>query len=80
MARLTGLLRIADDRLSDRPYLAGDALTVADIVLGHVLFRYHDMDIERPDLPNVAAYYRRLTERPAYRDHVMVSYDELRAV
>lgn len=28
--------------------------------------------------PHLAAYYARLTERPAFRQHVMVSYDELK--
>jgi glutathione S-transferase len=27
----------------------------------------------------VRGYYDRLTARPAYREHVMVSYEELRA-
>jgi len=29
-------------------------------------------------LPNLEAYYERLQTRAAYRDHVMVSYEELR--
>ena len=29
------------------------------------------LPIERPELPNVEAWYRRLAKRPAYRDHVM---------
>lgn len=29
-------------------------------------------------LPHLAAYYARLTSRPAFRQHVMVSYDELK--
>jgi hypothetical protein len=32
----------------------------------------------RPDHPALRAYYARLTERAAYRAHVMVSYDALR--
>ena len=52
---------------------------LADIVCGHVLYRYFDIDIPRRDFPLVRAYYDRLTERPAFRDHVMVSYEALRA-
>ena len=33
---------------------------------------------ERPELPNVAAWYRRLSERDAHRRHVMVSFEERR--
>ena len=72
-------LRIAEDQLSRHDWLAGPDFTLADIQFGHVLFRYYDIDIARAGLPHLAAYYRRLTDRPAYRDHVMLPYDELRA-
>lgn len=72
-------LQIAEERLAKHHFLAGDALTLADIQFGHVLYRYYDIDIERSPLPYVRAYYMRLTSRQAFREHVMVSYDELRA-
>ena len=34
--------------------------------------------MERPALPHVEAWYRRLTERPGYRAHVMQPFDHLR--
>ncbi|RFC63063.1 glutathione S-transferase family protein [Fulvimarina endophytica] len=71
-------LAIAEARLGRHAYLAGDAFTLADIVFGAVLHRYFTMDVARPDLPNVTAYYERLTQREAYARHVMVSYDALR--
>ena len=52
---------------------------MADIVNGATLYRYHEMEIERPALPRLADWYERLRERPAYRKAVMVSFDELRA-
>lgn len=73
-------LAIAETRLSQHLYLAGDALTLADIQFGHVLFRYFDIAIERRDHPALRRYYDRLTERPAFREHVMVSYEELRVL
>ncbi len=71
-------LAIADSRLAAHAFLAGNDFTLADIQFGHALFRYYDIEIERAHLPNLQAYYRRLTERPAFRTHVMVSYKELR--
>jgi glutathione S-transferase len=56
----------------------GDGLTLADIPAGTSLYRYFELDIKRPDLPHVAAWYERLQQRPAYREHVMVPFDELR--
>jgi glutathione S-transferase len=43
-----------------------------------VLYRYYDLDIERPKAPNVEAWYRRLQERPAYREHIMLDYSEFK--
>ncbi|MEM9795445.1 MAG: glutathione S-transferase family protein [Pseudomonadota bacterium] len=71
-------LRIADQRLAEHEWLAGSALTIADIQLGHMLYRYFDIDIARPEWPSLFPYFQRLMTRQAYRDHVAVSYDELR--
>ena len=75
---LDKFLAIADARLSKDAFLAGKELTLADIQFGHCLYRYFDIDIERSDHPNVRRYYDALTERPQFREHVMVSYEELR--
>lgn len=72
------LMRLAEG-LGTQPYICGDTLSAADIVIGHLLYRWFTMDIPRADNPAVAAYYQRLTERPAYRTHVMVDYGVLRA-
>ncbi|MEW7007542.1 glutathione S-transferase family protein [Lentilitoribacter sp. EG35] len=71
-------LRIAEEQLKRHDYLAGDDFTVADIQLGNLLYRYYNIDVERADLPALAAYYKCLSERPAYAEHVMVSFDDLR--
>ncbi|WP_421994873.1 glutathione S-transferase family protein [Roseococcus sp.] len=78
VAKLDPLLGIAEAQLARTAFLAGDALTLADIQFGHVLFRYFDIPIPRPDRPMLRRYYETLTERPAFREHVMVSYEELR--
>ena len=78
MAATTGLFRLLDGVLSDRPFLAGDRLTLADITAGANLYRYFELEIERPPLPNVEGWYSRLQARSAYRDHVMVPFDELK--
>jgi glutathione S-transferase len=36
------------------------------------------MEIARPALSNLQAWYKRLRERPAFSDHVMISFEELR--
>lgn len=77
VARCAGHFRRLDTVLAHRPFLAGDALTLADIPAGTALYRYFEMDIERPDVPNVTAWYRRLQQRPAFRRHVMIPFGEL---
>jgi glutathione S-transferase len=76
---LEGKLLIAEARLKCQRYLVGEMFSLADIQFGHILYRYFDIDIDRADLPALAGYYARLTERPAFNEHVMVSYDDLRA-
>ncbi|MDY8107707.1 glutathione S-transferase family protein [Fulvimarina sp. 2208YS6-2-32] len=78
LAKLDVRLDVAEARLADRLFLAGDRFTLADTVFGSVLYRYFALDIARPERPNLSAYYHRLEERPAYRDHVMVSFDALK--
>lgn len=63
--------------LEGRRHLLGDALSLADIAIGTHLYRYFNLDISRPPLPNVERWYQELQERPAYREHVMVPFGEL---
>ena len=50
-------------------HVASLDFTLADIPIGLTVNRWYMTPIERPDLPEVAAYYDRLNERPAYRAH-----------
>ena len=68
---------LLDGQMEGRSYLLGDDLTLADIPVATTLYRYYEMDISRPSLSNVEAWYARLQERQAYRDHVMVPFDSL---
>lgn len=62
---------VADTVLKDQPYLSGAACGAGDIPLGCLAYAWFNMDIPRPDLPHLHAWYKRLTERPAYRKGVM---------
>jgi glutathione S-transferase len=70
--------RLLDRILATRRFLTGEALSLADIPIGTALYRYFELDIERPELPHVTGWYERLQRRPAYREHVMVPFTELR--
>lgn len=73
-------LGIADRQLADHEYLAGSALTLADIQFGHVLYRYYDIDIHRRDHPHIRRYYEMLAATEHYQQQVMASYEELRVL
>jgi glutathione S-transferase len=77
LAGSAALFRVLDAVLANRPFLAGDRLGLADIPAGTNLYRYFELDIERPPLPNVEAWYGRLQALPAYREHVMVPFGDL---
>lgn len=66
----TASMRIFEERLAEtQAYAAGDAFSFADISLGLSVHRWYGGDFERPDLPNVAAYYERVRDRAAARVH-----------
>lgn len=78
LARCAQHFRLLDGMIAHRPFLLGDRLSLADIPIATSLYRYFELDIEQPDLPNVSAWYQRLQERPAYRAHIMLPFGELR--
>lgn len=77
IARSTILFRLLDRQLETHAFVGGDALTMGDIPAGTQLYRYFNLQIDRPSLPNVEAWYSRIQESEAYRTHVMVPFDDL---
>jgi glutathione S-transferase len=51
------------------PYLMGTSFTIADIPVGLVVNRWFSIDFDKPQLATIAAYYERLSTRPAYMLH-----------
>lgn len=76
--RTIAAMTLLDRYMADKPYMAGDAFTIADIPAGTHLYRYFEMEgLDRPNLPNITAWYTRLRQRPAFADAVMVPFDDL---
>jgi glutathione S-transferase len=67
-----------DAQLAQAPFLAGERFGIGDIPAGTALHRYFEMGAEVPHPPHVRAWYERLAARPAYREHVMRPFEELR--
>lgn len=68
------VLAILDAHLAGSEYVAGASLTMGDVALGSTIYRWLNIDIERPLVPNLQAWHERLTRRPAYQKTVMVPY------
>ena len=64
---LAETMQVVEATLADREYLVGSRFTVGDIPLGIVTYRWMVLDIERPRMPNIEAWYDRLASRPAFR-------------
>ena len=63
---------LLDRHLAHRAFVAGDELTMGDIPIGPQAHRWLNLVEKRPPMPNLEAWYRRLTERPAFRKNVMI--------
>lgn len=73
-ASLNEILTLLEAHLARHQFMAGDALTMADIPYGPLAYRYFSLEIERPALPMLARWYERLCARPAFREHVMFPF------
>ena len=63
-------MAILDGQLAKtKAYAAGETFTLADIVLGLSANRWFMTPIERPALPALAAWFERLSQRPAFLLH-----------
>ncbi|MDQ3386244.1 MAG: glutathione S-transferase [Actinomycetota bacterium] len=67
-------LNILNQHLTQNEFVAGESFTMGDVSLGSTVYRWLNIDIERPNLPALEAWHERLTTRPAYQKTVMVPY------
>lgn len=71
-------LGILDRHLDGRAFICGDQLTMADIAVGTMMYRYFNLALERPALGNVEHWYVRLSARKPYQEHVMVDFQAMK--
>jgi glutathione S-transferase len=70
--KLASNLAIVNAQLSDRAYMVGPSFTMADIPMGVAAHRWFNLPIERPSMPHFERWYKRMCERPAFRQHCML--------
>ena len=67
-AQFRAMVALIDAQLArTRGYITGDTFTVADIVIGLSLRRWHSIPMTRPPLPNVERYYELLFTRSGFQ-------------
>jgi len=66
--RLEQLAALLDAQLAQHAYLAGDALTIADLVLGYAVHAWLNLPLERLERPHLQRWYQALRARPASKD------------
>lgn len=72
IAECTQKWSILERHLEDRAFVLGDTLSMADIPVGCSAYRWHCMDFNRPELPNLRRWWDSLVERETYKTGVMV--------
>lgn len=68
----TAAFRLANRLLGKKPFVTGRHFTYGDIPLGAFYWRYRNLEIDRPPLPNLERWFEQLEERKAFRDYVRV--------
>jgi glutathione S-transferase len=61
------LLAMLDTQLAQRPFLAGERLTMADIPIACEMHRWWGLPLEHPEHPNLRRWYEGLRQLPAAR-------------
>jgi glutathione S-transferase len=67
VAEMNAALSILDGHLAGREWIALDRLTLADIALAPIVARCLDFPVERPALPNLTAWCKRVAARPSFQ-------------
>jgi glutathione S-transferase len=72
LEKTTAAWQIVENQLLQGPFVAGDQLSLGDIPVGVWAYRWFNLPIERPKLPNLENWYERLKQREPYQVHIML--------
>jgi glutathione S-transferase len=63
-------MKTLNAHLADKPFVAGDTLTMGDIPIGFFINRWKLLDSAHPSLANLDAWHDRLKARPGFKLHI----------
>jgi glutathione S-transferase len=69
-AKTIEAMKMLDAQLGRTKFVAGENFSYGDIPVGIMAYRYWQLVPERPELPNLARWYKALQTRKAFKDHV----------
>jgi glutathione S-transferase len=61
------LLAVLDAHLANRPFMGGDAFTMADIPIACEIHRWHGLPLQRPARPHLERWYQGILSQAASR-------------
>jgi len=70
-------LKVLDRHLSANRYLADDNFSMGDIPAGATVYRWQMFDLERPAMPHLEDWQKRLQDRPAFQQLIAPSENHL---
>ncbi|MGD9805682.1 MAG: glutathione S-transferase family protein [Hyphomicrobiaceae bacterium] len=66
--------RTVENQLKSHAWLAGPSFSMADMPMGIMVHWWYSFPIDHFDLPHMAAWHKRLLERPAFQKAVVKPY------
>lgn len=63
-------LAIVDQYLEGKDFITGSTITIGDMPLAILSYRWFNLDIEREDYANLKRWYDNINTRPAFQKHV----------
>ena len=72
VSNLEACLTIADTQWSIAEYLENPNFTLANMLLGHILYRYRNINFSREAFPSLRRHYEASTSMPAFRRHINI--------
>jgi len=69
--KVTAAMKILDAQLAKTAYVAGDTLSMGDIPVALMAYRFRRLVPERPPLDNLERWFTGIERRPAFKEHVL---------
>ena len=64
-------MTILDAQLAKTPFVAGDTLSMGDIPVALMAYRFRRLVPERPPLDHLERWFAAIEQRPAFKEHVL---------